>query len=105
MYTIRDKLVVLDLPNFSPPIACVATNHQKLTLLKFCAIRYTGSLPTHLIVFLNTLVQVAIPNLCSVISYNMHKNYELYTVMYIICHCVTMGVQQITKINSDVPFS
>ena len=40
MYTIRDKPVVLDSPNFSLPIACLVTNHQKVTPPKFCAIWY-----------------------------------------------------------------
>ena len=31
MYTIPNKPFVLDLPNFSPPIACLAINRQKLT--------------------------------------------------------------------------
>ena len=40
MYTIHNKPVALGSPNFSSPIACLATNCQKLTLPKFCTIRY-----------------------------------------------------------------
>ena len=47
MYTIHDKPIVVDLPNFSPPIAYLATNRQKLTLPKFCTIRYTESLESN----------------------------------------------------------
>ena len=49
MYTICYKPVVLDLPNFPPPIACLATNRQKLTLPKFCAIRYSSWMFVHII--------------------------------------------------------